>query len=263
MASILNKDNVRSKLIRISAHDRRLTNPGDTNSQFKISVPSHAEHFRSVVGIQTIAAAMPNVFYNVPFYDAANSTLYSLVATGPAVNASISRGQYTVEEVMLWAEGELTTQLGEAVVLSLSANDTKVSITFTAATPTFTVDEGSILHLLGFSGNEVYNGFVLTADYMPILNGPSMVYIHCPELTAGVSDFDRQGDIHNLLKISLDQPFTFICHYRTEDAQSAIIEYPSPRYISTFSFTLRDVRGKILDIQNHDWTLELKLFYIL
>ena len=251
-----------SRYFRISAHDRNKALSGQSNSNFTVNVPSNSSEFQNVVACQIVSAEIPNVFYNIP--EGKNTFIFATVATpGTDITVTVTSGQYTLDELVATLTSQISTSLGGGSVTSSTNTNTKrITINFPEAI-SFTASrlENPLSTTLGFEDGVIYDGSSIESTYPPNLAGPGTVYVHSRQISPGVTDFDRSEDIHSILGVPLDLGFGFTCHWQARDSVTNLFRYINPRNLNEISLALRDRYGMILDINGHDWSVVIKMYY--
>ncbi len=260
-----------SKLIRISAHDRDFNRLNESNSQFEINLPSNTRGMRQVIASVPISFHCTNLFYNVT--DAQflfNDGISDKVVT-------VSDGQYTIDEFMAAFVTSYNAVTGLAMVYlpTTDANpdidpitavidlDFKQQITFTAS------DENNIGIILGFSFDNVEyttdGAGLITSPYPVDISGVDAVYLHSRSLSTGATDLDTKENVEYFpyLQVPLDAAFGCPIFWKSTSNASFIHKYVTPRDISSIAISLRDNRGRLLNVQNSDWSLLLKVYYLI
>lgn len=89
-----------------------------------------------------------------------------------------------------------------------------------------------------------------------------MVNLHCDEL-ADYKNFDYKNQSSSCIaSFPLTGSFGDVMNFRGND-NDTVIEYETPRPVSSLTFSLRDNKGKVLDTNGCDWFAVIKLFYII
>lgn len=256
-----------SRLLRLSAHDRKINRANESNSDFTLDIKSSNKELKKVVATQVINVQIPNVFYNIP--QGLNVFKYS-VASVPQPDIVIPEGQYTIEQLMEVFLGLLDTALllpaGSSTYDFNEPNQTpdfKISITAGSAIE-FTSDENDnpIAFKLGY-GDASYSGTVFDAPNIINLVGPHTVSIHSQEISNPVLDYGAtSGTIRLIAQVPLDKSFGQMCYFNATTS-SDLIKYQDVKSWNQIRLILRDNQGRRLNVQNHDWSVTLKVWYLL
>ena len=247
-----------STVLRVSAHDRDTNRSGETNADFSIDIRSQNFELKRVVAMQVINAQIPNVFYNIPsglntfdFNDGSDHTI------------TITPGQYDLDTLVTDLLAQIDLIIGGTSTYAF--NDVTQKLTITASsTIDFDSNTGNpIAHKLGFGDSVSYSGTVFNAPEIVNIIGPHTVSIHSPEISSNVIDYgSRSGTVRMIAEVPLDNPFGFMCYYRAQSS-SDLIKYKSVRNFNRIGMILRDIQGRRLDISNHDWSITLRVWYLL
>lgn len=99
-------------------------------------------------------------------------------------------------------------------------------------------------------------------DTLVNLYPASIVNIHCPEL-ADYRNFDCKNNSSSCIaSFPITGEFGDVMSFRGNDFDS-VIEYETPRPVTSLTMSLRDNNGKIINTNGCDWFAVIKLFYIL
>ncbi len=265
-----------SKLIRISAHDRNFSIPNQTSTNFTVNVPNNVTSLKNVVAISPVSCHMPNMFYNV--YNGFFSYSYIGNITNNLTTVVNRRmvpdGQYDIDEFMTaFVETWNTYHPNDTMTYSPTTSQNpdldpityRLKLQFPFNITIETGPEQRIAEILGFShiSASVSTNGLLYAPYAFDLSGNDAVYIHSRTLSNGCSDLEViEKDIHSILMMPLDQNFSYTCYWKNNSSSSNLIKFNTPRNITSIPISVRDNRGTLLDINGADWTLTIKVFYL-
>lgn len=216
-----------------------------------------------------INAHLPNVFYNVR----TGYTQFKIRDDGSMIEytTSVSVGQYSLQGLMD-AVGAAINADGGIPIVFVSAVENAVTrkgeMTFDRdVTVISSSSDNPLAFLLGFDAKEgvtaTSQASVLAAPFIPRLQGVKTAYIHIPELSLARHTLDRDQDAHYIAGVPMDVEFGEIAHYSIKDPHTNLIEFHSPRGISTLSVSIRDSRGIVLDTHQHEWSCIIKIYYSL
>ena len=267
---------VRSKLMRISSHDK--TNPADSNSSFTIDVPSNIEGLNNLIGIQLLSAKIPNLFYNVDTKDLSGvDPILQLTYNGVEYDLTIPRGQYSFDianpgsnDLIEAIKNEFLAQTGDA--LTITVDPVTLKLTFSTVANLLFITEsnynnstGDLASILGFRlpRPTALPSNILPADTIYDLTGINDVYIHCRQLALQSIDLDTDNSISLIGSVDIDSPYGAVSHYQIGSSHANMISYPNRRYISEMDIRLRDSRGRLVNINGFDWTMIIKLYYVM
>lgn len=256
-----------SRLLRLSAHDRKKNRQNETNSDFTLDVKSQNSELKKIVAVQVINAQIPNVFYNIP--DGLNTFSYEVGAV-PQPDIVIPPGQYELGQLMDVLLGLLDTALAlppnssTYVFNDGQVTDFKVKIT-TGAPVSFNSDENDnpIAFKLGFGKQTYADGTEFDAPFIVNLIGPHTVSVHSTQISNPVLDYGASsGTIRLIAQVPLDNPFGQMCYFDAKTS-SDLIKYQKVKNWNQIRLILRDNQGRRMDIGNHDWSITLKVWYLL
>jgi hypothetical protein len=252
-----------SKLIRVSAHDRNLSNVSETAEKFRVGVPGYSREFGRLLASQVVSCHITHTFYNVDVYS--KQFVFTTPGDSQVHTITMTEGQYSSTEYLDHLIALIDAELSSSNAYSIDQNTQKITLTFSEdikLTPS--ISQNPVAVNLGFGLNEIEyasSSSIITAPYVINLAGPNSVYIHCRQLSAGTSDFDTPADVHSILEVPLDQPFGSVCRYQASDAMAGLIRYRNARSIDELEFRVRDSRGRLLNCQDVDWSIIIKIYY--
>jgi len=257
----------RTSLFVLSAHDRDDKN--DTTSRFSIDIPSRVDCFRNLSAVQLISATIPNSAYNIDSYDLSRQDpTIELYYSGIPNIITIPRGQYVIStdrtspadnDLLTVIETEFNTITGQT--LTWSFDPVKNLLTMTASVGFLEIrNVNSYWELLGFNQIESPANSI-TAQTIPNLQGIPELFIHINELSSGASDLDNENGISLVASVLVDSPFGTYSHYQLGASLANLIRFTSPRNVSSLSVTLRDSKGRIVDLNDQDFTLVFRSYY--
>lgn len=255
-----------SRLLRLSAHDRDKNRANESNSDFTLDVKSQNNELKKVVAIQVINAQIPNVFYNIS--TGQNTFDYEILGV-PQPQIVVDEGQYELGQFMdkflSLLDTALTLPLGSSTYQfneTGSAPDYKVKITSGSAIEFTSSENNPIAWILGY-GDASYTGTQFDAPWIVNLTGPQTVSIHSTQISNPVLDYGASsGTVRMIAQVPLDKPFGQMCYFNVQTS-SDLIKYQSIKSFNQIRLILRDNRGRRLDIGNHDYSLTLKVYFLL
>jgi len=262
-----------SKMIRVSAHDRNFEIKNTSNSDFEINVPNTTIALRNVHAVSVVSVQLPNMFYNVKDC----KFTFTRVSDGQEFTINLDDGQYSVDEFFAEFGAKYNTALGGVTFLYnpttsanpyLDENTQKINLHF-GIQISFTASlENNCCELMGFSfDNTAYttaaNG-QLTSPYIVNLAGVSSVFVHSKTLSNGSHDMEiNPKNVHSIVAVPMDTYFGETTFWQNSSSSSHIIKFNSSRQISRIPLSLRNNRGKLLDINGADWSIVFKVYYTL
>ena len=271
----LHESSIRSKIWRISAHDR--TNESDNTSAFSIDIPSLVESFSNVLAIQMISASIPSSFYNVDTFDLdenKNPTL-EFYYNGVFTSLTIPRGQYVIitdrsaspfpaNDLLSKIETEFNTVTGSTITFSYDTVKTRLSLTHATNTLEIKQDniDDNLWYKLGFLKPQGPSTTIV-ANSLPNLSGVQQLFIHINQLSNNSIDLDKENGISLIGSVMVEAPYGGNNNYEIKSSQANLIKYNNQRDISFLDIRLRDSRGRLININNQDWTVLLKSYYVL
>jgi hypothetical protein len=218
--------------------------------------------------VQVINAQIPNVFYNIP--NGLNTFSYEVGGVSQP-DIVIPAGQYELSLLMDTFLGLLDNALAlPAGSSSYDFNepnqtpDFKVKLT-TGSPISFTSDENDnpIAFKLGFGDQSYPDGTQFDAPWIVNLVGPHTISVHSFQISNPVLDYGAtSGTIRLIAQVPLDKPFGQMCYFDAKTS-SDLIKYQQIKNWNQIRLILRDNQGRKMDIGNHDWSVTLKVWYLL
>jgi len=289
-----------STLIRVSSNDRKEDLKHESSESFSanIGVP-YMIHGCQVLTAH-IPNTFYNISEGTFHFTVTHYSVPFNIHTHVVIQGSIAKGQYSDTELLdaFYTAADtilLTESVNHSWMPRLNRTETKIMdithktrITFDspssfvneAAGNSVTIEiskfddiDNEVLHHLGWRDNinsvntaaGDYSLVVLapglgslefTSPYSLDLTGRRIIDVYCPELAA-----TAPGDPPIIAEVPMTQEWGDICFYQAPHDFAFLNEYSNPRYISEISLSLRDEKGRLLDIGNHDWSVLVKIFY--
>lgn len=270
----LHDSSIRSKIWRISAHDRVDLN--QNTSAFSIDVPSLVESFQNVLAIQMISASIPSSFYNVDTFDLDENKDPTLefYYNGGLVVLTIPRGQYIVQservapfatnDLLSTIETQFNTVTGSNITFSYDPIKTKLSVSHATNTLEIKQDnlDNNLWYKLGFLKTQGPST-TLVADSLPNLSGVQQLFIHINQLSNNSIDLDKENGISLIGSVLVTAPYGSNNNYEIKSSMANLLKYNNPRNISFLDIRLRDSRGRLINLNGQDWTVVIKSYYVL
>ncbi len=271
----LHDDSIKTGLWRISAHDR--TDIKSNTSAFSVDIPSGVESFRNVIAIQLISATIPTSFYNIDTYDLAQSDpTLEFWYNGVPITLVIPRGQYVLivdrtsapfpaNDLLTVIENEFAAVTGSSITWSYDTVKNLLSLTH--ATNTLEIRQENLTDIniwdkLGFQ--DIHGpALSLTGDTLPNISGAQELFIHVNQLANNTIDLDRENGISLIGNVFVDSPFGSTNHYDIKSSMANLIKYRTQRNVDFLDIRIRDSRGRLIDLNQQDWTMVIKSYYII
>jgi len=271
----LHDNSIRTGILRISSHDR--LDPNDTTTAFSVDVPSGVDSFRNVIAIQLLSATVPTSFYNIDTYDLSRSDpKLEFYYNGVLTSITIPRGQYIIvtdrtaspfpsNDLLTVIQNEFNSVTGSNVTWSYDT--VKNLLTLTHATNTLEIKQDNLTDIniwekLGFQRPQGA-GLSLTANTLPNISGAQELFIHVNQLSNNVIDLDRENGISLIGNCFINNPFGSTNHYEIKSSAANLIKYPTDRTITFLDVRIRDSRGRLIDLNDQDFTFMIKSYYII
>jgi hypothetical protein len=271
----LHDSSIKTALWRISSHDR--TNSDDNTSSFSIDIPSSVESFKNVLAIQLLSASVPSSFYNVDSYNTLGEDVdLEFYYNGVFTVLTIPRGQYQIitdrtaspfpaNDLLSVIETQFNTVTGSTVTWSFDTVTNKLSLTH--ATNTLEIkadnlDEVNLWDKLGFLQPQG-PATSLTADTIPNISGTQQIFIHVSQLSNNSVDLDTENGISLIGGVLVTAPFGGNNNYEIKSSLANLIKYTTQRNIDFLNIRLRDSRGRLINLNNQDWTMIIRSYYII
>jgi len=271
----LHDNSIRTGLWRISSHDRE--NLNDTTSAFSVDVPSGVDSFRNVIAIQLLSATVPSSFFNIDTYDLSRTDpKLEFYYNGVFTSLTISRGQYVIvtdrtsspfpsNDLLTVIENEFNAVTGSNITWSYDTVKNLLTISHPSNTLEIkqeNLDDLNIWEKLGFQKPQG-SALNLTADSLPNISGSQELFLHVNQLANNVIDLDRENGISLIGNVFIDSPFGSTNHYSIQSSAANLIKYPTDRTITYMDVRIRDSRGRLIDLNDQDWTFMIKSYYII
>jgi hypothetical protein len=271
----LHDDSIKTGLVRVSAHDR--TDLNDNTSVFSVDIPSGVESFRNVIAIQLISATIPTSFYNIDTYDLSRTDpTLEFWYNGVPITLDIPRGQYIIvtdrtaapfpaNDLLTVIEDEFAAVTGSAITWSYDSVKNLLSLTH--ATNTLEIKQENLTDIniwdkLGFQDIQGPS-LSITGDTLPNISGAQELFIHVNQLANNTIDLDKENGISLIGNVFVDSPFGSTNHYDINSSAANLIKYRTQRTVDTLSVRVRDSRGRLIDLNQQDWTMIIKSYYII
>ena len=257
---------------RISSHDR--SNLNDNTSVFSVDIPHSTTSFRNVLGIQLLTATIPTSFYNIDSYTVTGADpVLSFYYNGVLLELTVPRGQYVIvsdrtaspfpaNDLLTVIENLFNTATGSNITWSYDTVKNLLTLSHTTNNLEIKSDnlDLNIWEKLGFQKPQG-PATTLTANTLPNISGPQELFIHVSELANNVVDLDADNGISLIGNVFINSPFGSTNHYQIGSSMANLTKYDTKRYIDTLSVRIRDSRGRLVNLNNLDWTILIRSYY--
>lgn len=273
--SDLHDSSIRTSLVRVSAHDR--TDLKDSTSVFSVDIPSGVECLTNVLAIQLISATIPTSFYNIDTYNLSRTDpKLEFYYNGGFISLTIPRGQYIIvsdrttipmpaNDLLTVIETQFLAETGSTITWSFDAVTNKLSIIH--ASNTLEIKQNNLLDFniwekLGFQKAQGAS-LTLTGNTLPNISGPQELFLHVNQLSNNTIDLDSENGISLIGNVFIDSPFGSTNHYQIASSTANLIKYSTHRTISFLDVRVRDSRGRLIDLNDQDFTFIIRSYYII
>ena len=271
----LHDSSIKTSIWRVSSHDR--TDSNDNTSAFSIDVPASVESFKNVLAIQLLSASVPSSFYNIDSYNTLEQDVtLEFYYNGVFTSLTIPRGQYIIvtdrtaspfpaNDLLSVIETQFASVTGSAITWSYNTVTNKLSIihaTNTLEIKQTNLDDVNLWDKLGFLKPQGA-ATTLTADTIPNISGVQQIFIHVSQLSNNSVDLDTQNGISLIGGVLVTAPFGGNNNYEIKSSMANLIKYTTQRNIDFLDIRLRDSRGRLININNQDWTMMIRSYYII
>lgn len=250
-----------SKRLILNSKDR---NPILSKSSTDFVVSLNDTALQSVKQITVESVSVSNLQYNVNEYN--NAIRWT--ETGGTVDSGLLElavGQYDIDEFVLL----LTTLLNSTGNgdFEVAHELPKYKLKITNTTVDFKFIPSSCFDLIGLeldlSESKVSGSDnVLYASYTPDLGGANKLYVHSKALAEYDTITSAVGSASILTYVSFhDTAFGNNSTRFINDPDLESISYSTRRPLNSIDVKIRDVSGNIVDLQNSDIVLVLKVYY--
>lgn len=244
---------IHHKLLHISSKDKKT----GTNSDFTVNMSNHL-YMTSVKSVVVKQISFPNVFYNVR--DSNRSFTYK-IATVPTT-VQIPEGQYSISSFIT----ALQTAVGLGLTIVLDPITNKFDFTTTTAIEYIsdvTVNEMS--EILGILVNSAGDVLSYSSTGLPHLEGFRNILLTSRTIAAN-NLVSSDLKLNNAIEVvPVDAGFGGQVHYLSQHSDIDDFDSLSSRHgvpMTEIDIKLVDQdSGEIVDLQNHDVDIILKMYY--
>lgn len=260
-----------SRFVRISSHDRDLEYKTESSSEFTVRF-RQASNLQKVHSIVVKQIAMCNTFENIGSHN--NYFAYSI--DGVVFQHTVPAGQYTLNQLKDLLTGLFNTDFGGSVA-TLSFDYYKSQMIFSFPSTNVvkflykynSQDSYRFWELIGFNDiqqfdipnnvvSESKTGLIL-ATSIPDLISTHTAYISSKILSNSGYDGDS-AQINVIGAVPIRSAFGAYSYYDSSSESLDRIIFPSPRNLQEIDIRVRDSTGRILDTQNINWSMLLKVY---
>ena len=255
---------MRHSIVRISSAER--TNKSSPTTDFEVSVQNDA-YMSRVVSIALLEATIPSGAYNINQY---NNKLYLDDQEGLQYILTVPIGQYTQSDLFAWLNN-----VSNNPHFTISQDPiTKKYIATKYAVP------GAVQFSIITSSMPNYMNALLGANInVPLeITIPGTNLTNLPDL-AGIRNFyitsSSLSDNNAMISPTLprlgviavvpnDSAFGGMVWYRANEELIQAISYPSRhngKNICNMDLQLRDLAGRLIDLNGLDWSVVFKIYY--
>lgn len=256
----------RHKLLRISSFERDYSQ-SVSSTDFKISF-NNAPALQRVKSIIVKNVSIPNVGYNITDQKSASgqpgNNVFVFNILGAPTSITITPGFYNINELIA---AIVADPAAVAVGLAITVNSVTGKLEFTSTTaieyvPLTFNPMARTLGIINGSGVDVLS---YDAEGLPDLSGDNELYIASETLSDGSNLVDAiLQAVPVVAMVPIRVPFGSIQHLEVSEAQVDEITYPSVgqgKSIQTMDIKVYNDKGVIIDLQNLEWVMILKIYY--
>lgn len=241
---------MKSRLLRISSKDRATT----SKSKYDINFITNDNDLHQAYRVELKSAIIPNTQYNITSRD--NKIDYKI--DGVLSSYTLEPGFYSLNDVV--------TKLNADVALDFSIVQyvSKLEVTDAAALTDFTIEDSSLLRLLGFDDftNTTLKGIKIRASNFPNLYGLRHIYIGSNVLSNNLSMVTSEKEKYNVfcdipVKVQHGQIQTEDNNRDTLD----FVDFHFKKNISNIDIKLLDENFTPIDLNGAEWVLLFKVYF--
>lgn len=257
------------KLLRISSEDRR---EGETNDNFTINL-NNTSFTQNIKAIAIKSISFKHVFPNIFNVAGGGNNEFTFVLNGVQETVTLATGWYSVTELGVALTNAINALVGiSGFLVKLEASPVpqyQRKIVFSGdGIDTFQLlnkaDGNAMADFIGIKSSTAEDVSTKTAQLLPDSGGLSMAYVCSPELSsANMAASSNNGEnIPVLTEVPVNVSYGSEILYdgKASGAMSTIF-YPSIRNISSLSIRLCARNGSALELNQHNFTMVLKILY--
>ncbi len=252
-----------SKRLILNSKDR---DPFTSRSSTEFTVSLHDQDLTAVKMLTVESVSVSNLVYNV---NETNNVLDweedgGSIAHGPQ---TLAVGQYDIDDFIVLLQTLLNTTGTSTFQVTQETHTQKLKITNTSTTFEFKYATSTAFKLIGFAEQDLTSvkesGVdVLYANYTPDLGGVDKLYIHSKTLAESNTISSSVGSASVLTYISFsDTPFGNSNTRYINDERLEMVTYSTPRTLNRIDMKVRDESGNIVDLNNSNVVVILKIYY--
>lgn len=247
----------RHKFVRINNKNRIRGTP----SNFTVDMSNDIDlHLCSAMWLQTVT--LPHVFYNIDTHNNVLIFEYNGLKT-----VTVTPGFYTATQLMSALKIEIDLLIApDTVTITLDNLTSKITFLFTnpvAQMFSVTGNPGSTMSpYLGITQDSVANIATFTAQSIPDLSGPQIVYLHSKEINLSNTMLSINRNVSAFASIPITVPYLSNIVYESYGSEIDLINLQGQKDITNIGIKLRSSDGRILELgDNHEMIIVLKVFY--
>lgn len=249
-----------NKRLIINSKDRGILST--SSSDFVVRL--HDPNLQSVARVTVESVSVSNLVYNI---NESNNVLHWTEDNGSIDNGPkiIPVGQYDLDVFTTTLQTLLNATGTNTFVVEQENHTSKFKITNTSAQFQF-LPESTAFDLIGLApdSQSVVTGTdnVLRCAFTPDLGGVDKLYIHSKTLAEYNTITSSVGSASILTYVSFhDTAFGNLQTRFINDAALEQVEYSSPKNLNNIDIKVRDENGRIVDLQNSNVVVVLKVYY--
>ena len=238
--------------IHVNSKDRTSDSNGSTDFQI---ILSQALEFDE---IQLNTLQMPYTYYNI------NSLTNLLVIEWNSVqhNLTLTNGSYTLSELQTELNSQVQT-INSNISVTLDNNTWMFTFNFSSATPNtgqLLLSKSTINRLIGFpSTTDTSLSGSITSTIPALTLDQSFIFISINEIGTNVLSSTLNNKYSFYVPVSVNAG-DMLLYTSNLDLDNKFKVSTSTKYIS-FRVRVYDTFGNILNINNSDWSMIIKVFY--
>jgi hypothetical protein len=199
-------------------------------------------------------AQFPFSFYNVNIY---NNVLRISADSNPAVNITLTRGNYNANTLITEIQNQLTAA-GISITIAISSTTGRFTFTKSGGTFTFFSSGSTCFKILGFDPalNYTSTAAVLLAPYPCNLLGTLKLRVASYDLPISSIDSSVNGSLNILASIPINSGnFGLIMYENTNNIQNTL----NLRVLDGFDLEVLDDDGNLINFNGCYWTITMML----
>jgi hypothetical protein len=254
---------MKTRLLRIASSDQ-VPELSDNNSRFTVSLNETLD-VQKIKGYSVLSVSFPNVFLNVKEEDLTNRiVILTDDGTGPIEQViDLPEGFYNIDDLSSALEIEIDALISpDSISITPKSNVDQRLVFQTSGSTTisYTTQQGKLHKLLGITENSDFLS-TYTCDSMPKLQGVTNAYVHSRVLAQN-NLIDSEGRIFSVaVSVPIKAEFGYWNHWENPDEELHSVMFEKPRNLQQINIVLRDLDGAVLDIEQNELIVVLRVFY--